>query len=89
MRIAASTTSVTDPVIVCICGKCAVAFLEIHAVDECGEEPTRGQFFCSECLEKHVEIAQFVADCGTEFCEVCGKSLTRIFDIIVRVCHIN
>lgn len=87
-EIAASQTLVREPKIRCLCGKCASLFLEIHAVDQCYREPTLGQFFCEECLRMHVETAQFIADAGTETCEICNKRLSRLCDIIIRVCRI-
>lgn len=88
-RIPASATSVGDPGVHCCCGEPAVSFLEIHAIDDCQDEPTVGAFFCGPCLESRVEIAQLIADDGSVECSICGLEIVRLCDIVVKVCHIG
>lgn len=85
----ASSTSVKEPPITCMCGAEARAFLSIHAADRCLWEETANQFFCADCLLCYLGMAQDIADDGGESCSTCGKSFVRLCDIVVRICPID
>lgn len=87
--IRASATRVSEPVIRCMCGNGAATFISVHAVDRCDKEPVVGQFFCPVCALRHLEIAQEVADYGTESCVTCGLNFVTLSDIVVQICHIK
>lgn len=88
-RIAAASTSVLDPGVMCACGNHALWFMELHSMDRCHLESTVGQFFCNPCYEQNLERAQEIADDGEEICLSCGLLIVSLSDIIVRILHLE
>lgn len=87
--ICGSSTAVREPVIACMCGSSATAFLQVHAVDKCLRTKTASQFFCASCLLDYLHIAQEIADDGGEYCSTCNLHIVSLADIVVRICHID
>lgn len=86
-RITASKTDVSDFDAKCLCGNCAVAFLEIHALDYCTpDDRTWSGLRCKPCLVRDLaRLITILFEDGPLWCSSCDMILVELSDLVVRV----
>lgn len=84
-----ASTYVVDLDPKCKCGNYATAFIEVHRVNDCVEEPTLASFKCGTCLELGLLSIDRIYELGGVTCETCGQVIATPSDLIVRVQYLD